>query len=105
MDFHQESTIYNNIPVMGMPINLDCMIGGADSLMSFWQWHQNGRRYRLLFPEGGKGTKRAAAGLANYASNKATAMRCRARGDIASAQMYENICERIYVGLPESAKW
>jgi hypothetical protein len=83
--------------------NLDCMPDGE--LMTFWAKHQNGRAYRLLFPQGGKGTKRAAADLANYASNLATARSCRGRGDIVTAQMYEGVCERIYTGLPTFARW
>ncbi len=74
-------------------------------LMAFWQKHQNGRRYRELFPDGGRGTKRAAADLANYASNLHTAQSCRLRGDVTAALMYERICERIYAKLPAQAKW
>ncbi len=58
-----------------------------------------------LFGNSGKGTKLAAKALANYAANKGTAMQCRARGDIATAQMYESICERIYSDLPAFARW
>jgi len=83
--------------------NLDCML--ADELMTFWLKHQRGRKYRELFPLGGPGTKRAAGDLANYASNKATAMQCRLRGDIQAAFIYETICDRIYTGLPASARW
>jgi len=89
----------------GGPVNLDDMPGGADALLSFWHKHQAGRAYRELFPEGGEGTKRAAADLASYASNKATAMQCRARGDIGAALTYEGICERIYAALPAFARW
>jgi hypothetical protein len=83
--------------------NLDCMPEGE--LVSFWAKHQNGRAARELFPAGGKGTRRAAADLANYASNRAAACGCRLRGDISRAQMYEGICERIYAGLPAFARW
>lgn len=83
--------------------NLDCE-SHAD-LMAFWAKHQNGRNARELFPNGGKGSRLATANLANYASNKATAMHCRINGDINSALMYESICDRIYAKLPESAKW
>ncbi len=69
-----------------MDVNLDCI--DVSDLMPFWAKHQNGRRYRDLFPAGGKGAKRAAADLANYASNKHAATYCRAKGDIAAAQMY-----------------
>jgi hypothetical protein len=84
--------------------NLDA-VNTPESLMAFWAMHQQGRQYRKVFPEGGKGTKRAVADLANYASNKATAIGCRLRGDIGSAIMYENICDGIYRKLPDFARW
>jgi len=84
-------------------INLDCM--EPDELMAFWSRHQRGRQYRELFPDGGKGTRRATADLANYASNIATAKRCRLRGDIETALMYEKIADRIYESLPSFAQW
>lgn len=86
-----------------LDINLDCET--PETLMQFWFRHQSGRAYRDLFPQGGRGTKRATADLANYASNKATAMRCRAGGDINGALMYEGIADRIYAGLPEAVRW
>ena len=76
-----------------------------DALMSFWNKHQRGRASRELFPAGGKQTRRATADLASYASNKATAMQCRLRGDIPGALMYESIADRIYNRLPEFAQW
>ncbi len=86
-----------------MNFNLDAM--SPDDLMDFWAKHQGGRAYRALAPQGGKGAKRAAADLANYASNKATAMRCRLKGEIQTAQNYERIADAIYNQLPASAKW
>jgi hypothetical protein len=86
-------------------INLDCHTIDAAELMSFWFRHQGVRRYRDLFPQGGKGTKRATADLANYASNKATAMLCRMRCDTTAALVYERICDDIYDRLPPFAKW
>jgi hypothetical protein len=83
--------------------NLDCQ--SSDDLMAFWLRHQRGRKVRELFPAGGKGTRRATADLANYASNKATAQDCRLRGDIKAALIYEGICDRIYDRLPEFARW
>lgn len=77
----------------------------ATALLIFWNRHQGGRNARDLFPEGGKGTLRATADLANYASNKATAMQCRRRGDITAALMYEDIADRIYNDLPSFARW
>lgn len=83
--------------------NLDCM--PESELVEFWQRHQSGRNYRALFPAGGRGTKRAAADLANYASNLATARACRLRGNIQTALQYESIADRIYDRLPGFAKW
>ena len=40
-----------------------------------------------------------------YCHNKATAMDCRSRGQIAVAQKYEAICERLYGELPQWARW
>lgn len=79
--------------------NLDAMT--HDELMTFWHKHQNGRAN--LFT--GKGSRTATNDLSCYASNKATAMSCRLRGDIQTAQMYEGICDRIYGRLPEFARW
>jgi hypothetical protein len=83
--------------------NLDCV--PQSELMEFWQTHQGGRKYRAVFPDGGTGTMRAVANLANYAANKATAISCRERGDIQTAQYYESICDRLYSALPSNAKW
>lgn len=87
----------NNVP------NFDAMT--TDELNTFWFEHQQGRGARRLFPDGGKGTRRATADLANYASNKGAAFACRLRGDIEAARMYEAICDRIYVHLPLEARW
>lgn len=83
--------------------NLDAM--EPDELMQFWFKHQRGYKSRDLFPNGGQGTKRATADLANYASNKAVAMRHRQEGDITIALQYEGICDRIYKELPLWARW
>lgn len=83
--------------------NLDCV--PRSELMEFWSIHQQGRKYRLVFPDGGRGTMRAVADLANYAANKATAISCRERGDIQTAQYYEAVCELIYSRLPSNVKW
>jgi hypothetical protein len=82
--------------------NLDCM--SLPDLMGFWAKYQSGRCYRDLGISG-KGAKRAAGDVANYAANKATAMQCRLRGDIQTAIMYESICDRIYSDLPASLRW
>ena len=68
--------------------NLDAM--DADELMAFWMKHQGGRGYTELL---------------NYASNKATAIGCRSRGEIGWALMYEGICDDIYKRLPDWARW
>ena len=83
--------------------NLDAM--DHEDLMSFWAMHQRGRVAWQVFPNGGKGTRNATGDLACYASNKATAIACRLRGDIATALSYERICDSIYEGLPAWARW
>lgn len=83
--------------------NLDAM--DADELWAFWCKHQSGRDYRKLFPAGGRDTKRSTCDLAGYAANKATAIRCRTRGDIPGALLYEQIADRIYQRLPAFARW
>lgn len=83
--------------------NLDCMT--QDDMMNFWMRHQRGRHAKELCPDGGKGSRTTTSDLACYASNKAAAMSCRLRGDITSALMYEDICDRIYAELPAWARW
>lgn len=102
MQTNERTDEQTNVP------NLDAM--EPDDLMEFWFLHHGthysgGRNHRRLFPNGGKGTRKAAGDLAAYASNKATAMQCRLRGDIETALMYEGIADRIYARLPEFAKW
>lgn len=78
-----------------------------DDLMAFWKeaaQHSTGVG-RQLFPERPKGYAAATKALANYASNKATAMACRLKGRIAEAQQYETICDTIYEALPGFARW
>jgi hypothetical protein len=87
-------------------LNLDAM--PMDVLWEFWK-HTNSVRpisfARQLFRNAPKGYVRATKDLGNYASNKATAMQCRLDGKINSALMYEEICDRIYDGLPDYARW
>jgi hypothetical protein len=87
----------NNVP------NIDCT--DTSELMLVWNKYKRGRNYRELFPSGGKGTKLATADIASYASNLHAARTSRLRGDIVTAKMYENICDSIYQGLPEFARW
>ncbi len=77
----------------------------TETLWAFQQHHQDGRHYREIFPAGGKGTKSAAGDLSCYAANKATAMVERLAGRTVSATIYEDICDRIYDGLPQWARW
>ena len=60
---------------------------------------------REMFPERPKGYVAATHALMRYAYNKGTAMRCRLRGDIVAAGIYERICQDIYERLPEFARW
>lgn len=46
----------------------------------------------------------AAQKLANYASNRATAMMCAGRGDQSGADMYNSIADRIARELPPEAR-
>ena len=85
------------------PADLDT--AEPSDLMLFWAHYQNGRNFRELFPAGGKGSKRAAADIANYAANRATAAECRLRGDIEHAFLYERYAERIYADLPSFARF
>ncbi len=43
--------------------------------------------------------------LVTYAWNKITAMQKRLDGDIASAILFEDACEKMYRKLPEFARW
>lgn len=81
-----------------------------DNLMAFWAWGGASgstlhRAARAIFPSRPAGYVSVTGSLRGYAANKATAMRCRATGDLAAAQVYERICETIYDELPEWARW
>lgn len=86
-------------------LNLDGM--SADDCMAVWAAIHVRPVVcaRVLFPDDPKGARKVACQLGHYASNKATAMRCRERGDIQAAQVYERICEGIYSALPMWARW
>ena len=47
-----------------------------------------------------KGYTTIAGNIRNYAVNRYTAMKCRERGDITTALLYERICDDIYKRLP-----
>jgi hypothetical protein len=93
------------IEQQGAP-NLD---GVAPSeLWEFWSATNSVRPIRMarrLFPDRPKGYVAVTRNLGCYASNRATAMKCRAEGKISIALDYEAICDRIYDRLPEYAKW
>lgn len=82
--------------------NLDAMT--HDELMTFWMAHQRGRGRKALGLSG-KGSMNTTGNLACYASNKATAMSCRLRGDITAAQVYEQICDGLYKLIPAHVRW
>jgi len=86
--------------------NLDAM--DPKALLEFWFTTNRVRPIRTaraIFPACPQEYVRATKDLGHYASNKATAMHCRMRGDISTASMYEDICERIYQKLPAFARW
>lgn len=90
----------NNVP------NLDAM--EPDDLMAFWQKTVGPHRKMLateLFPNRLTHYIRTFTQLGNYASNKATAMRCRLVGKIQEALLYERICDSLYQQLPKWARW
>ncbi len=93
------SSMTNTVP------NLDAMT--ADDLMAFWKRYARPSRKdaEALIGDRRKGFTTISGKLAGYASNKATAMTCRLRGDINAALVYEGICETIYEGLPEDVRW
>lgn len=77
----------------------------TEDLLDFWHaTHTNPVRTARQIFDPTPGYVEATKDLGNYASNKATAMRCRLNGDIQTAQMYERICDKIYAGLPSFAK-
>lgn len=87
----------------GVP-NLDGM--SADDLMAFWSLYNRPSRKdaeRLVGRR--KGFTTIVGSLAGYASNKATAMHCRERGDIQGATVYETIADSIYARLPADLQW
>jgi hypothetical protein len=90
--------------------NLDCM--DVDELMQFLRDYfypnRSNTKSLLGIPESDnlpRGSKRVVKDLSNYAANKVAAMDCRRRGDVNTAIMYEDICDRIYQKLPEQHRW
>ncbi len=84
--------------------NLDAM--NPEELWALWaKWRYAKRSDAVALVGPRKGYTVLVGNLAGYASNKATAMNCRIRGDIPAAQVYESICESIYSELPEDCRW
>lgn len=79
---------------------------GSDGLMTFWSvYHRAGPRLaEHLFGRRFPNYTKAAGSLAGYASNRATAMTCAARGDRDAAEMYNGIADRIARELPQEAR-
>jgi hypothetical protein len=87
------------------PVNLDGM--DQSELYTFiaaTRGKQPDRAARRMF-KGESLATRTVRWLNQYARNKVVAMACRSRGEVQTALMYENICERYYVDLPEYARW
>lgn len=78
----------------------------TNDLRAFAVKHNGGANHEELF--GTRvldGVRNATHDLANYAWNMTAARACRERGAISQSQMYENICDHIYNGLPVWARW
>ena len=88
-------------------INLDGFTTDPDKLMDIWAAVRFSpvRAARILFPDRPKAYVRTTYTLANYACNKAVAMRCRLQGDIPAALIYELACEHCYNDLPAEVRW
>lgn len=102
---HDVSVLVYNGPECepGAP-NLDGM--SPDDLMAFWaRYNRPSRKDAERLVGRRKGFTSIVGSLAGYASNKATAMRCRERGDIQAATVYETIADNIYNGLPADVRW
>jgi hypothetical protein len=96
-----------DITMLATELNLDSM--KYEELVNFAsKFIGNGPRpikaARELFPTRPKGYVESTRGLRNYAWNKAAAIGCRLAGKIDSAILYEAICDRIYIALPDYAK-
>lgn len=57
---------------------------------------RKGRTLARALGLSGKGSEAAATALSNYAWNKKTAEALREKGEIRTAEIYEDICDRIY---------
>ena len=86
----------------GIP-DLDAM--SEDELMTFWSvYHRAGPKLaEQLFGRRFKDFTNAASALANYASNRATAMACARRGDEHGKEIYEHAMRLSFDRLPREA--
>jgi hypothetical protein len=75
--------------------------------MEFWsRYHRPTRKdAEEIVGDRRPGYTNVTATLACYACNKAVAMEQRAKGNIASAEVYERHCDMVYDRLPEDLKW
>ena len=92
---------------VGAP-NLDAMEPGE--LHEFWLDNSKPKPQRQLaaqkmFPSRRSGYMAASSLLADYAINKSVACKLRLDGYVADALEYEETCERIYLRLPQWARW
>jgi hypothetical protein len=95
--------IIHTPPTLDLP-NFDGMT--TTELWEFWvQWHIATQAKATTLVGVRENAAKLAHTLANYACNKACAMRCRLDGDIVQAINYETICDRIYQTLPEDLRW
>lgn len=85
--------------------NLDGMT--REDLMDFWKkYHRASRKdAEALVGDRRPGYTNIAATVANYACNKAVAMKCRLDGDIPAASVYELAADRCYESLPADLRW
>lgn len=76
-------------------------------LMAFWKRYTRPTRRdaEALVGDRRPGFTNVAAKLANYACNKAVAIGCRAKGDVAAAEVYEHSADLCYDGLPPDLRW
>jgi len=80
------------------PFKLDVNLDDEVELDEFLKKHEPRSGVVLAHRLGfhGRGCGRAAYALMHYAQNKRAAVSCRRHGRIATAQQYEDICDRIY---------
>ncbi len=85
--------------------NFDAM--EQDELWAFWKRYTRASRKDAAELVGDRraGFTKVAATLANYACNKAVAMKCRLDGKIDGALCYEHAADLAYERLPADLRW